>query len=240
VETPSSAKRILLVDDHPLVREAITTLIEGHPGLIVAGEASSATEAMRLLEGTKPDLILLDITLPGANGIEVIKDVCARHPGTRILVLSMHDEASYAERALRAGARGYIMKHQPGAVVMDAIQRVLSGELYVSPAMTSLLLTQMVSGHTGKDQRSGVERLSDRELGVFADIGNGFSSAEIAAKLHLSIKTVQTYRQHIKDKLGLRHSGDIVRCATEWVLNEATGNRAKDVPGLPSGSSPVD
>lgn len=214
-------KRILLVDDHPLVREAIGMLIGADPQqTVVVGEAGSAAEGMRLVAERHPDLVVLDVSLPGANGIEVCKDIRAQFPGVRVLVLSMHEEDLYAERALRAGAQGYVVKSEPGAVVVEAINRVLSGELYVSQALASRLLKQMVTSHTPDDHRSGVERLSDRELSVFADLGNGLSSAEIAAKLKLSIKTVQTYRQNIRHKLGLRHNSEVVRYATRWAMGE--------------------
>lgn len=220
IATGESKKSILLVDDHPLVREGIATLIRTTPDLAIAAEAGSAAEALDALRAQQPDLVLLDITLPGANGIELLKDLHVRYPKMHILVLSMHEESVYAERALRAGAHGYIMKQEAGSKVIEAIRRVLSGELYVSPALAVRMVKLFVANKQGKDTRTSVERLSDRELQVYTHIGNGLSTQEIATKLCLSVKTIQTYREHIKRKLGLRNATDLVHHATHWVQNE--------------------
>jgi DNA-binding NarL/FixJ family response regulator len=220
IATEESKKSILLVDDHPLVREGIATLIRTTPDLVIAAEAGSAAEALDVLRVQRPDLVLLDITLPGTNGIELLKDLHARHPKMHILVLSMHEESVYAERALRAGAHGYIMKQEAGSKVIEAIRRVLSGELYVSPALAVRMVKLFVANKQGKDTRTSVERLSDRELQVYTHIGNGLSTREIATTLCLSVKTIQTYREHIKSKLGLRNATDLVHHATHWVQNE--------------------
>lgn len=213
-------KRILLVDDHPLVREGLATLIRTAPDLEIIAEAGSAAEALSALEANLPDLVLLDITLPGENGIEFLKDVHARWPRLHVLVLSMHEESVYAERALRAGAHGYIMKQEPGAKVLEAIRCVLRGELYVSVALAARMLKLFVANKQGKDTRTSVERLSDRELQVYTQIGSGLSTQEVAVLLSLSVKTIQTYREHIKRKLGLRNATDLVHHATHWVQNE--------------------
>ncbi len=215
-----SKRSVLLVDDHPLLREGIAALIRATSDLRISAEAGSAAEALEALAAQVPDLLLLDISLPGANGIELLKDLHVRHPLMHVLVLSMHEESVYAERALRAGANGYVMKQEPGSKVIDAIRCVLRGEVYVSTALASRMLRLFVSNKKGADTRASVERLSDRELQVYTFIGGGLSSQEIADKLKLSIKTIQTYREHIKSKLGLRNATDLVYHATHWVKND--------------------
>jgi len=211
---------VLLVDDHPLVREGIANLIRTTPELKVSAEVGNAEETLLALAKEVPDLVLLDISLPGKNGIELLKDMHARYPRMQVLVLSMHEETVYAERALRAGAHGYIMKQEPGAKVIEAIRCVLRGELYVSPAIAAHMLKQYVSNRQGLDTRTSIEKLSDRELQVFSSIGKGMSTQEIAEMFHLSVKTIQTYREHIKRKLGLRNATDLVHHATHWVESE--------------------
>jgi DNA-binding NarL/FixJ family response regulator len=218
---PKEKRKILLVDDHPLVREGIATLIRATPDLTISAEAGSAQEALQAIEADLPDLVLLDISLPGASGIELLKDVHIRHPRLLVLVLSMHEESVYAERALRAGANGYIMKQEAGAQVIEAVRAVLRGELYVSPSLAARMVKLFVANKQGKDPRTSVERLSDRELQVFSYIGGGQSTQEVATKLNLSVKTIQTYREHIKRKLGLRNATDLVHYATHWVENES-------------------
>lgn len=213
-------KKIMLVDDHPLLREGLATLIRAVPGLTVTAEVGSADEAWSALAREVPDLVLLDISLPGKSGIELLKDVHARYPQVRVLVLSMHEESVYAERALRAGAHGYIMKQEPSAKVVEAVQNVLKGELYVSSAIAAHMLKQYVSNKQGGDTRTSIERLSDRELQVFSLIGKGLSTQEVADQFGLSVKTIQTYREHIKRKLGLRNATDLIHQATHWVESE--------------------
>ena len=215
-----ATKKILLVDDHPLVREGIAALIRTTPELIVSAEVGNAEEALSVISKEVPDLVLLDISLPGTDGIELLKDLHARHPRMHVLVLSMHEETVYAERALRAGAHGFIMKQEPGAKVIEAIRCVLRGELYVSPAIAAHMLKQYVSNKQGLDTRTSVERLSDRDLQVFTSIGKGMATQEVAVKFGLSVKTIQTYREHIKRKLGLRNATDLVHHATHWVESE--------------------
>jgi len=209
-------KKIMIVDDHPLVRDGIATLIRATPGLGVSAEVGNAEEALLAISKEVPDLVLLDLVLPGKDGIELLKDIHARYSNVRVLVLSMHEETVYAERALRAGAQGYIMKHEPGSKVIEAIRSVLHGELFVSPVIAAHMLKQYVSNKQGLDTRSS----SDRELQVFSAIGKGMSTQEIAGLFGLSIKTIQTYREHIKRKLGLRNATDLVHYATNWVGSE--------------------
>ena len=218
-------KRIVLVDDHPLVREGLAVLIRGAPDLSVAGEVGNAAETLQLLESVIPDLVLLDLALPGVSGIELLKDLRAKYPQIRVLVLSMHEESVYAERVLRAGAQGYIMKHEPGEKIIEAIRCVLRGELYVSPLIAARMVKLFVGCKQGDDPHLGVAQLSNRELQVYTHIGNGMSTQEVAARLQLSSKTVQTYREHIKRKLGLRNAVDLVHQATHWV--EAENGRVK-------------
>ena len=213
-------KRVMLVDDHPLVREGLAGMIRATPDLAVAGEVGSAAETLGLLATETPDLILLDLGLPGANGIELLKDLRVRYPKVRLLVLSMHEESVYAERVLRAGAQGYIMKHEPGDKIIEAIRTVLRGELFVSPDIATRMVKLFVGCKQGVDTRTSIEQLSDRELQVYTYIGNGMSTQEVAEHLHLSVKTIQTYREHIKRKLGLRNATELVHHATHWVESE--------------------
>lgn len=220
VVSAKSERKILLVDDHPLVREGIATLIRATPDLRISAEAGNAAEALQAIQDEMPDIVLLDISLPGTSGIELLKDLHARFPRLLVLVLSMHEESVYAERALRAGAHGYIMKQEAGAKVIEAVRCVLGGELYVSASLAARMVKLFVANKQGKDARTSVERLSDRELQVYSFIGSGLSTQEVAEKLCLSVKTIQTYREHIKRKLGLRNATDLVHHATHWVENE--------------------
>ena len=204
--------RVLLVDDHPVIRQGLAALIREEPDLDVCGEASNAREALELIAAQNPEIALVDISLSGPDGIELIKDIKIRYPEVRVLVLSMHDESVYAERALRAGARGYLMKSEPLEKVMEAIRRVLMGEIHVSEQFASRLLHQVVGqGHVA--ETSAMDRLSDRELQVFRSIGQGMGIREIAGELYLSVKTIEAHREHIKRKLGLASSGELLRYA---------------------------
>ena len=192
------------------------SLIRATPDLTVTGQAGCSDEIWRLLEKGTPDLLLLDLSLPGINGIGLLKDVNARYPRLRILVLSMHEESVYAKRVLRVGACGYIMKHEPGARIIEAVRCVLKGELYVSPVVAAQLVKKFVDGSSAEGD-DGIEQLSDRELQVFTCLGGGMTSQEIATQLGLSIKTVHTHREHIKRKLGLRNAANLVYYATHWI-----------------------
>lgn len=208
-------RSILIVDDHPLFREGLVHLIGHERDLSVCGEAGTAAEALALVEKLDPALVLLDISLPDRNGLELIKDLRVLRPELPILVLSMHDEALHAERVLRAGARGYIMKQEGGSRILDAIRQVLSGQIYVSQQMSALILERL-AGQRPKGSRSPIERLSDREFEVFSLLGQGLATREIARRLHLSVKTVEVHRINIKRKLGLRTANELVRYAVRW------------------------
>lgn len=210
--------RVLLVDDHPLMRAGLVQLLSKHPGVQITWEAGNAQEAMLLLtkDHAQPDLVITDITMPGKGGLDFIKDLIAFSPTLRILVISMHDESLYAERALRAGARGYIMKEAGGEKLLDAIERVLSGQMYVSPEM-SLRILDNLSGPRPRGSHSPIEKLTDREFDVFRMIGQGKSTRDIAQELHISTKTVDVHRGHIKEKLSLKGATSLVRHAVRWV-----------------------
>jgi DNA-binding NarL/FixJ family response regulator len=210
---PREASRVLIVDDHPIVRRGLAQLIELESDLLVCGEANDADTATSAMDELEPDIALVDLMLNGASGTGLIKNLKTRHADIPILVISMHDEAVYAERVLRAGAHGYIMKEEATSQVLTALRRVLKGDVYVSERMAARLLRRMVGG--GSDA-VGVERLSDRELEVFQWIGRGQNVVEIAKRLNVSPKTVETYRAHIKDKLDLQSSAEVMRLAVQW------------------------
>jgi DNA-binding NarL/FixJ family response regulator len=214
--------RLLLVDDHPMMRQGLTQLVSGERDLEVVGEANDAQEAMRLVESVKPDLVVADITLPDKSGLDLLKDLQAMENPVPVLIISMHDESLYAERVLRAGGRGYIMKEQGGKKIIEAIRRVLSGQIYVSEKLNAILL-ETLTGRRADSGRGGLGKLSDREFEIFQLIGKGRSTQEIAKQLHLSPKTVEVHRANIKQKLGLASGAELVRHAIR--LNEAQGNR---------------
>jgi DNA-binding NarL/FixJ family response regulator len=209
-------RKILLVDDHPFMRMGLAQLINQQSDLMVGGEAGDPAEAARALDKSVPDLVLADITMPGRSGLEFIKDLKAARPDLRILVVSMHDEVIYAERALRAGAQGYVMKEAGGENLLAAIRQVLDGQVYVSPRMSARILNSY-SGQRPRGSHSPIEKLSDREFEVFQMIGQGKSTRAIAEQLHLSPKTVDVHRAHIKEKLGLTDATALVRHAVRWV-----------------------
>ncbi len=212
----SARRRVLLIDDHPFMRAGLGQLIDSQPDLVVGGEAGNPAEALQALARQRPDLILTDLTMPGRSGLEFIKDLRAAHPEIPILVVSMHDEAVYAERVLRAGARGYIMKEAGGENLLGAIRQVLRGEVYVSQKMSARILDDL-SARRPRGSNSPIERLTDREFEVFQLIGQGKGTREIAAELHLSPKTVDVHRSHVKEKLGLRDATALIRHAVRWV-----------------------
>jgi len=215
--TDSRNKRtVLIVDDHPIVRQGLALLIDQEKDLEVCGQAEDAHEAMQAIRQLNPDMVIVDISLKDTSGMELIKDLKIQHPDLPVLTLSMHDEAIYGERALRAGARGYIMKQEATGKVVTAIRRVLAGEVYVSDGMAAKMVSKLVGGGT-RTAGSPADSLSDRELEVFRMIGEGFGTREMAEKLHLSVKTVETYRAHIKDKLGLQDANELLRTAIQWV-----------------------
>lgn len=208
-------KQVLIVDDHPMMRTGLAALIDIEPDLKVCVEADNAGQAMAAVAKQDFDLILLDISLPDKNGLELIKDLLSLKPGVLILVVSMHDEMLYTERVLRAGARGYIMKQEGGKKFMQAIRHVLAGQIYVSEKMSSRIL-EIFSGRKTSSDTSPVARLSDREFEVFQLIGQGKGTRDIAEQLHLSVKTVEVHRANIKGKLQIKTATDLVRAAVRW------------------------
>ncbi len=217
-----TAASVLIVDDHPIVREGLTELINREQGLSVCGVAESARQALENFAQLSPDIFVIDLSLEDLNGLNLIKDLRARSVTTPILVLSMHDETLYAERALRAGAQGYIMKREAPTKVIDAIRLVLRGDVYLSPEMSSRLMQRLV-GSRSRAEVPSIARLSDRELEVYTLVGQGLKTREVAVKLNLSVKTVETYREHIKEKLGLKNATELVQSAIKWVHTERTG-----------------
>ena len=209
--------RILIVDDHPLVRSGFERLIAGEPDLVVCCEAGTMAEAVKQVAAHQPDLAIIDVSLPDGNGLELVKRVRASSPHTRVLVASMHDEDLLAERALRAGALGYINKQEAAEQVIEAIRQILSGGIYASERVTERLL-RGVTGQSTNVQHSPVECLSNRELEVFDLIGRGLATGEIAERMHLSVKTIETYRANIKKKLHLKSAAELSRTAIQWSL----------------------
>jgi len=215
----STKAQILIVDDHPMTRAGLTHLINHQADTVVCAEAENAAEALDRLAVSKPDLMLIDITLPGKSGLELIKDVKAMRPDLAVLVISMHDESLYADRVLRAGARGYITKHEGGEKLMAAIRQVLSGKIYVSESMSAHIL-EIFSGGQAVSDRSSIQNLSDREFEVFEALGQGLSSHEIAKKLHLSAKTVDAHRANIKTKLKINTTAELISFAARWTATQ--------------------
>jgi DNA-binding NarL/FixJ family response regulator len=210
--------RVLIVDDHPAVREALVSRIGLQRDLEVCGEAADMGEALRLVAETRPHLAVVDLKLKTSNGIDLIKRISDCYDHVRILVWSAHSEALYAERALRAGARGYVNKDQATDRIIEAIRRVLEGKVYLSEGMTDAILQRCVGGARDGVTRSPLDVLADRELEVFRLIGEGVKTAEIAERLHLSVKTVETYRDRIRQKLDLSEGTRLTHYATQWVL----------------------
>jgi DNA-binding NarL/FixJ family response regulator len=214
-----ASTKILIIDDHPLVRSGLRALIEGEADLSVCCEAASMSEALEELTKITPDFAIIDLSLPDGNGLDLIKRILARHPEVPILVSSMYDESLFAERALRAGAKGYINKQEAGERVIEAIRSILRGNSYLSQRMMERML-QSKAALRQKQSPPAIEQLSNRELEVFEFIGNGLGTREIARRLKLSIKTIETHRANIKKKLGLDSSGELTRRAVQWTLEE--------------------
>jgi DNA-binding NarL/FixJ family response regulator len=212
--------RLLIVDDHPILRKGLAMVINQEPDLIVSAEAPDATSALEMIDSMHPDLVIVDLSLPGIDGIELIKTMKIRYRDLPALVVSMHDESIFAERALRAGARGYIMKQEAVDKVLIAIRKILQGEIFVSDKITTKMLETLISSDT-KNVSSPLDLLSNRELTVFRLIGQGFKTRQIADELHLSIKTIESYRSHIKEKLKLDTGNDLMKFAIQWVQNAA-------------------
>ncbi len=217
--------RIYIVDDHALIRRGLVTLIAGESDLEVCGQAEDAATALNEIMKIQPDLVIVDISLKGNSGLELIKNIKAFNPKIQILVLSMHHESIYALRVLKAGARAYVMKQDVVNKVLDAIRRIRNGQLYVSDEVANQMLNRLVSGETA-DDASPVAGLSDRELEIVDLIGHGMLTREIAAQLHVSIKTIETHRAHIKDKLNLRNATQLVQFCVRWVEENNAGIEA--------------
>jgi len=212
--TSPAKRKVFLVDDHPIVRQGLAQLIDNEPDLMVCGQGEDTFGSLRAIKIAKPDLCLVDVSLKDGDGIELIKELKAQMPDVPVLMLSMHDEQLYAERALRAGARGYIMKQEPPTIVLTALRKVLEGQVYVSDRMGATLLQRMVGGKNASATLP-MDRLTDRELEIFRMIGGGDSVKQIADKLFLSTKTVEAHRSHIKEKLNLKSSAELLRFAIQ-------------------------
>lgn len=212
-------KRVILVDDHPIMRHGLAQLIRGEGGFEVCGEAGSAREGLDLVTALKPDLAVIDLTLPDKNGLELVKDIRAMQPATQCLVLSMHDESLYGERSLRAGARGYVMKEEAADHLINAIHKILAGGLYVSETLNARMLEQMTASTRSKS--AGLDALTDRELEILELIGKGVATKNIAAQLAISARTVEAHRAHVKEKLGISDGAALVRYAVQWIESRA-------------------
>jgi len=208
--------RVLVVDDHPIVRQGLSQLINQEPDLMVCGQAEDARTALDAIDPSQPDILIVDVSLDGPDGIELLKTIRANDSRLPVLILSMHDESLYAERALRAGANGYIMKQEATERVLVAIRQILGGEVYVSERMSKKMVQQFIGG-SSVSRRSIIDELTDRELEVFRLIGQGHGTRQIAEELHLSVKTVESYYAHIKEKLFLKNARELVQHAVQWV-----------------------
>lgn len=211
---------IILIDDHPLMRKGLARTIDSEVDLHVVDQMSSAEDALEHIEDLDPDLAVVDISLPGMSGMELIKHLQSRMPDLKTLVVSRHDETLYAERCIRAGAKGYVMKQEAGDVIVQAIRKVLNGRIFVSEEINERLLQSMAEGGRERIMQSPLEVLSDRELEVFELTGHGLSTREIAERLHLSVKTIESYRARIKDKLHLDSGNELMKHAVQWVESE--------------------
>jgi DNA-binding NarL/FixJ family response regulator len=220
-------KHILIVDDHPFLRDGLRRLIDGESDLTVCGVAGGVQEALALIESTTPDLVITDLSLPGRNGLELIKDLAAAHPGIPVIVLSVHDEMIYAERVLRAGGRGYLMKDTPPERMLEAVRTVLAGGVFASRTVTDHLLHSLSTTKTQGKPSFPLERLTDREMEVFEWIGRAKSNHEIATLLGISPRTLDAHRAHIREKLGLGDGGELTRHAIRWV---EVGLRGHETP----------
>ncbi len=213
--TASSVTRIAIIDDHPMVRQGIRVVLQAEGGFEVCGEAECVSEALQMLAREKPDLAIVDLHLKNSSGLELIKDLQVRQPELPILVLSMRDEGFYAERVLRAGARGYVTKEEGPRKIIEGVRRVLAGDIFLSDQMASKVMSKIVGG-LDKPGDSPMDALTDRELEVFELIGQGLPTREVAERLHISPKTVDSHREHIKEKLKLDNSTDLLKHAIEW------------------------
>jgi DNA-binding NarL/FixJ family response regulator len=212
-------KRVLIIDDHPLLRRGMATLIASEPDFEICGEADHAQSGLQAMRETFPHIALVDITLPGTDGLELIKLMLSEQPKLRILVVSMHDESLYALRSLRAGAKGYLMKAEALEQIVTALRKIVAGDLYVTPRFSERLVFRAIQS-LEDGMGSPVDRLSDRELEVLRFLGKGLGTRDIAQALHLSVKTIETHRAHIKEKLGFKEAAEMVRFAIDWAVHE--------------------
>lgn len=217
---PSAQSRIFIVDDHTMFREGLRQLIEREPELTVCGDAASAVEALQSIRQTRPDLVIVDISLGGTSGIDLIKSIRSDYADLPVLVVSMHDESLYAERALRAGAMGYVMKHEPAKTMKAAIRKVLGGDMHLSEKMASSVISRFLRG-TPDRPPSPIETLSDRELEVFRMLGHGKGTRQIAEEMSVTIPTINSFRNRIKEKLQLKTSTEVMLHAIQWVQQES-------------------
>ena len=208
-------RRIVLVDDHPMVRERLAEILDREADLAVCGEAEDRHEALAVVQSKRPDLVIVDLTLKNSDGLELIKDIHSRWPRLQVLVLSMHDESLYAERAIRAGARGYITKQEATRDILLAVRRILGGDIYVNDRIATRLLGRLAA-HPDKMVAAPAEMLADRELQVFELTGRGLNTREIAARLRVSVKTIETYRARIRQKLNLQDGSELLQLAISW------------------------
>jgi len=222
IEKPAVTRsRIFLVDDHEMFREGLRQLIERENDMTVCGDAADATAALEAIEPARPDLVIVDISLAGTSGIELIKTIKARYEDLPVLVVSMHEESLYAERALRAGAMGYVMKHEPSKTVKTAIRKVLGGNLYLSEKMAGSMVTKLIRGG-GSQPASPLESLSERELEFFRMLGQGKSIREIAEQMNVTVPTVNSFRHRVREKLNLKSSTDVMLQAIQWFQDQKT------------------
>jgi DNA-binding NarL/FixJ family response regulator len=215
-------KRVLVVDDHPMTRHGIVQLLQREPGLDVCGESDTATQALEMIPGLHPDLVVTDLSMPGKHGLEFIKDMRAMYPEVVVLVISMHDEALYAERVLKAGGRGYVMKHAGGEELLHAIRCVLAGHVYLGDEMTKGTLDALAR-RDKKRVEPGISQLTDREFQVFQCLGQGLTSRQIGEQLHMSVKTVETHRRHLREKLKLTTGPALIQFAVRWISAQTAG-----------------
>lgn len=220
-DTLPQKSRVFVVDDHPIIRQGLTMLIDREPDLTVCGVADGAAAALSGIPQTAPHVLLLDLSLEGPDGLDLLKVIRTRQPHLPVLIFSMHDESIYAERAMRAGANGYLMKREPTDKLLTAIRRVLRGEVYLSERLTNIMLEQFVRG-PAPGARSPLVNLTDRELEVFRLLGEGRGTRQIADELHLSVKTIESYQAHIKEKLALRNGRELLQHAIEWSFSLKT------------------
>lgn len=219
VSTNAKKSKVFVVDDHPIIRQGLALMINREPDLTVCGEAQDAQTAIQAVATAKPDIMIVDISLTGPDGLDLLKDIRMRYPELPVLILSMHDEGIYAERALRAGAQGYIMKQEATEKVLVALRRILTREIYISERIANRMLQRYI-GSRGTGRPSSIADLTDRELEVFRLIGEGHSTRRIAEELHISVKTVESYQAHIKEKLSLRSARELVQHAIQWSVGE--------------------